>query len=93
MALSLFAAEGLLSQHNVLYGSSLFWAGESSPVMVWHSSVCCWGLLPCDGTGLLLSCGGGRGVPLELGQVTWVPLEFWWGLLSSCVGQLLSSRD
>ena len=73
----LFAAEELFSRPTVPEGSSLVLAGESSPVMVWYSSVCCWGLLPCDDTGLLSSCGGGLGVPLELGQVTWVPLEVW----------------
>ena len=25
----------------------------------------------CDGVGLLSRCGGGLGVPLKLGQVTW----------------------
>ena len=68
---SLFVAQGLLSRCSVPEGSSLDLAGKSSPVLARSSSVCHWGLLPCDSIGLLSSCGGGLGVPLELRQVTW----------------------
>ena len=47
-------------------GSSILLAGKSSPVLARSSSVCCWGLFPCEGIGLLLSCGGGLRVPLEV---------------------------
>ena len=64
-------AEGHLSRCHEPGGSSLILAGESFPILAGGSSVCAQGLLPCDGIGLFSRCGGGLGVPLKLGQVTW----------------------
>ena len=70
-ALSLFAAEGLLPRCNVLESSYLILAGESSPVLAGGLLALSLGTPSCDGVGLLSRCGGGIGVPLKLGQVTW----------------------
>jgi len=67
MSSSLFAAQGLLSRHNVPEGSFLVFAGIFSPVLVGlSSSFIAGGLLPCDGKLLQSRCGGVLGVPLKL---------------------------
>ena len=94
MSSSLFAAQGLLSRHNVPEGSFLVFAGIFSPVLVGLSSSFIAGgsflvmtkdfsQVVVEDLVFLLSCDRRLGVPLEL----------WRGVLLSCVGQLLSSSN